>query len=109
MKYAVVGLTDQELLKGQLSSIMNAIRRQSEESFGDIAQNSKKRYAQVFFENNLELAFYDKHENESEVLYINELAMWILDKRKVTVRILEAASDLPQDYGTALSLPIVTN
>ena len=105
-KYKKIGLKDEELFQGKLSAIMNAVRQEFKEYALNSNTTGEKVWAQIYFENNLEQAFYDKYPEESDVLYVNEPAMHVLTKRKVSVRVIGDASELPAGYGNVISMPV---
>ena len=112
-KYTVIGINDNELLQGQLSRIMDAIRDKNRESSIAIRKGQtdikSKQWAQIYFENNLVHEFYNKFPNESDVLYINKVAMNVLDIKGIKMRILNETDEIPSDAGVVISLPIYMN
>lgn len=111
MKFYIVGLTKQEILQGKKTAITEAVCNEFHQCIAAMHKSEftplDKKQAEIFYENDFTNENFAKQFHLFEdVLYINEVAKKILDKRRIVLRVQGEVTNVPKHTGLVQSISV---
>lgn len=111
MKFYIAGLTEKEILQGKKTTIIDAICDEFHRCVEAVHNNQfspeDKKQAEIFFENDFTNEnFAKQHTKDQDILYVNEVAKKILDKKHISLRIYGEITALPKRTGLIQSVSV---